>query len=147
MMTLERPARCVEEVPVMFIATLGAAGFHMELPEEIRALNPLSPGARPPTSAEAAEARYLVAWSCARPAAVGAFIDRYDYHSSLDVRRVIHVSGSTRGMLDLIRWMRADADCAGRKLIGEVDARNVSFQRFLRHISDYRMTRYIVEFV
>ena len=70
--------------------------------------------------------------------------DEYDFHSASDVRSILYLAGSRRAVVDLLRWVRADARSCGRRAIGSFDADNTALANVLRVIGDVQ-TRIVME--
>jgi len=128
------PRRAIEEVPALIIAALEAAGRMPKLSEHVERMGNV-PGRRPPTLQEVAALRWLCLWEGPvrfergtgeplQPQGVLAFRDVFDYHTSSDVREVIHLVGTGRAVYELIDFARSDAKASGRRIIGAVDLAN-----------------------
>lgn len=114
-------SRSVERVPALFVGLLEEAGKLPSLPRFVDAHGEHAK-ARTATLAEVAALTWLVAWDgpkvdangFRKPVGVGAYRDVYDYHTASDVREIIHVAGSRRACIDLVRFMMQDkVKCVG----------------------------------
>lgn len=91
--------------------------------------NPNVRGYRQATAGDANALTWLVAWrrgaadstGLRRAAASVAFYDRFDWHSSSEVREIVFMTGSARAIRQLIIALR----CEERRLVGAVDMSGV----------------------
>ena len=79
-----------------------------------------------------------------RVAGLAAFVDRYDYHSSSDVREIVYLAGSPRSVAELVQWIRAEAHVVGRRCLGGFDLENAGLRRMLKRFSGVE-TRIVIE--
>lgn len=135
-------AREVELVPPGFVCLLEQAGLLPHLPEEVVALKQAGTR-RAPTLDDVAALSWLLEWDgpklepggFVRPAGVLAYRDGFDYPSGSDVREVVHVAGSRRAVINLLRYTLTESRACGRRLIGSVDSRNAPMIRVLTALS------------
>jgi hypothetical protein len=127
--------RSIEPVPALVIGALEKAGSLPLLPPALRR-EPV----RQATLDEITALTWLVAWEgpalddvgqFGKAAGVAAFVDRYDPHTSGDVREIVHIAGSRRAVVDLIRWMHQGALEQRLRLIGAFDASNQAMTRLV----------------
>ena len=132
-MLLVEHTHAVERVPALFVSQLFAQGVLPVVPADVVAAARV-PERREMTIQEAADLTWIVAGPFHRPRGVGAFRDVFDHHTSCDVREVIHVAGSKRGVVELLRYMDADARVHDRRCVGVVGAGNGDMARLLTRL-------------
>jgi hypothetical protein len=150
-MAVATERRRIEKVPVLVIGLLEAAGKMPRLPQHVLDLEQQG-NRRDPALSEAAALTWLLLWDgptlegadVARPAGAAAYRDVFDYPSGSDVREMIHVCGSRRAVIELVRHMRDDARACGLRLIGSIDPGNVAMVHAMRRL-DGIATRVIYE--
>lgn len=121
----------IERVPALYVSQLLAAGKLPSAPAEVVAAARV-PEHRSMTLAEAASLTWLLAGPIDAPRGVAAFRDVYDFQASSDLREVTHVAGSARGVVELVRFLIADA--APFRCIGCVDRSNLTMIRLLERL-------------
>ena len=144
-------SRTIQVVPALFIGLLEAAGKLPRLPSAIATLG-IGGDQRQATLRECAALSWIVEmrggvldeYGIGDVLGVGAYRDVYDYHTSSDVREIVHVAGTRRAIVNLIEYMRAGAHEQGRRVLGVVDAMNLPMQRLLLRL-DGRVTRVVIE--
>lgn len=142
--------RAVERVPALFVGLLEDAGKLPLLPSPIASLGQHGTH-RPATLTEVAALSWIVAWDgpkldangFRKAAGVAAYRDVFDYHTSSDVREIIHIAGTRRGTIDLLRYMRAEANALGLRCIGSVDLDNTAMVAVLQQMGT--LTRVVFE--
>ncbi len=146
------PARReIERVPALLVGFLDAAGDLPRLPPSVEAMVQFGIR-RDATLAESSALSWLIAWKGARrPGAlyrqvsgVAAYRDCFDYPSGTDVREIVHIAGSRRATVDLLRWMVGDARAQERRAIGSIDKRNRAMGDVLFRMG-HRTTRIVWE--
>lgn len=146
-----QPVRSIERVPALFIGLLEEAGKLPALPGHIERLG-RNVRRRNASLAEVAALTWLVAWDqpkinvqgFVKPCGVAAYRDAFDYHTASDVRELIHVSGTARGVRDLVLFIRNEARKEKRRLMGSIDIENLEMAEALK-LWDGVMTRVVFE--
>lgn len=140
----------IEQVPPLLVCLLQDAG---KLPASPTLPKPDVFGYRVPGLAEMLDLKWVAKWDQrGRVDSMGfrdcdglaAYRDTFDFHTASDVREFVYLAGSRRASIELIRWMRRDAQLAGRRLIGTFDAENEKLRRFLER-SGCQCTRVVYE--
>lgn len=129
----------IERVPCMLIQTL--RDKIPPLPGDIAAMS-FRAGRRNPTPTEAGAFTWVLAHRGEFDEIDGilAYHDRFDWHTSSDVREVIYVAG--QATLAMLKWLRANT--MKRRLIGNLDTGNVRMARAIATLG-WKPTRTIFE--
>lgn len=137
-------SRCIIEVPLGTIRTLDRIGALPRLPQEITNAQ-VSPHRREPTPDDMICLRWLLViegkdtgWESAfqipRVVGVGAFWNRYDFHSGTDASEIIHLAGSRRAIRELVVRICEIAKADGRHVFGSIGGANIELRRMLRKL-------------
>jgi RimJ/RimL family protein N-acetyltransferase len=120
--------RRISRVPALHVSQLFVAGDLPGAPDDVlRAAD--VPERRDMTISEAAALTWLLCGPTEKPLGVAGYRDVYDYQTSSDVREVTHLAGSARAVVDLVRFLIADAKM--RRCTGRMDAGNERMIRLL----------------
>lgn len=96
------------------------------LPDHIAAMNNRE-RVREATGEEIAALRWMISGSREHPRGVMAVREVFDYHTSADALEVVHVTGTARGQIDLLKRAHEMARSKGQTLIGQIDVQNRAF--------------------
>lgn len=129
----------IERVPCMLIQTL--RDKIPPIPGDIAAMS-FRLGRRKPTPSEAGEFVWVLAHRGEFDEVDGilAYHDRFDWHTSCDVREVIYVAGPAT--IKMLKWLRANT--MKRRLIGNLDNGNTRMARAIAAIG-WKPTRAVFE--
>jgi hypothetical protein len=115
--------RAIEVVPALLVSLLHDCGKLPPIPNE-----PTEEGFafRRPTLNDMQSVSWLAYWESSRVdqdgfrqvAGLAAFTDRYDWHGSQNVRELLSIRGSHRAVVELTRWLIAEAKRDGRRFCG-----------------------------
>lgn len=125
-MTVLLARRRIEAVPLALVATLDLEGRIPALPHSIEETQDRGT-AEMPTPTDLLSLSWVLDWDGRTVFAYAAYRDEYDFHSASRVRRVVHIAGSARGCVDLVRWMTKTAN----GIVGEVGAGNAEMRTLL----------------
>jgi hypothetical protein len=116
-------SRSVQVIPALLVMMLYDLGLLPDIPNKPE---PGALGFRLPLLADMDAVKWLASWEGARTdehgfrkvAGLASFKDYYAVHDSADVREILALRGSPRALLELVYWMRDDAERHNRCLIG-----------------------------
>ena len=132
--------RQIEKVPALFVSLLKDEG---KVPPFPRPHDTTLFGYRAPGLQEMVNQEWVVEWGLqGRVGAFGfnpvvglaSFRDRYDEHTTSDVREILCITGSRRAVIDLFLWLRADAARVKRRLMGSFDPDNAGMVALLKRL-------------
>jgi hypothetical protein len=86
---------------------------------------------RPARIDEVSAYAWLVEWDGATVAGFDAYEDRYDPHTSSDVRDIVCLNGSRRAAYNLLKHIVEDARLRGLRTMGAIDLDNVTLAAIL----------------
>lgn len=104
----------------------------------------LAPHFRRPSLTEMECEQWHLCWQFGRPIGVLATLDRYDYPSASDVSELIHVAGTRRAVIDLVRFAAENARARHRRIVGSVANGNETMRAVLLKLGA-RETRVVFE--
>jgi hypothetical protein len=125
--------RFIEEVPAVIIASLAVAGLLPQIPSAVDALDE-RPGRRDPLPHETANLRWFVAWEGGRSVGLATLRDVYDFATQRDVRQIMHVAGSRRACVELLRFIFDEADLAGLPVMGDSNIENAAWLDLMERV-------------
>ena len=118
--------RRIEQVPPLLVMLLNDLGKLPPIPNLPRA-GVL--GFRPPTLADMEAFYYAAAWDGSvldadgfrKVSGLATYRDVYDLHSASDVRELCAIRGTRRAVVELVRYLRDDAEAHDRRLVGMIE--------------------------
>ena len=127
--------RGISRVPALHVSQLFVTGDIPSAPDDVVQAAEV-PESREPTIAEFAAVTWLLCGPTEKPLGVAAYRDVYDRQTSSDVREVTHLAGSARAVVDLVRFLIADAK--PKRCTGRMDASNERMIRLLGRLACMR---------
>ena len=138
-------SRCVELLPPLLVMMLNELG---KLPEIPNLPKPGALGFRKPELADMERVKWLASWEGDRTdkdgfrkvAGLASFRDTYDWHEAADVRELLAIRGSRRAVVDLVCWMRDDAEAHDRRLVGLMERNDCGLAQLIARLGGRPMT-------
>lgn len=129
--TASARSRCIDVVPAILVMLLQSAN---KLPIVPQQPNRSAIGFRLAGLTEMERYTWVAQWCGDRVdqngfrnvAGLSAFRDDYDFHTTSDVREIVHLVGSRRAVMMLMKWIIADANQKHRRVIGSFDKKNAA---------------------
>jgi hypothetical protein len=139
-------SRCVEAIPALLTMMLHDLG---KLPDIPNKPVPGALGFRLPTFADMEAVTWLALWEGSRTdehgfrkvAGLASFKDYYSHHDSADVREIVSLRGSPRSLLELMYYMRDDAEVNHRRLVGVFDRWDLGVTNLADRVGGYPTER------
>ena len=147
MLALRAPSRrTVEVVPALLVVLLHDCGKLPPIPNLPRA-GVL--GFRQPTLEDMERFLYAAAWDGSaldadgfrRVAGLATYRDYYRMHDSSDVRELCAIRGSRRAVVDLVRYLRDDAEAHDRRLVGMIERNDGELANLMARFGGKPMTQ------
>ena len=141
--------RTIEVIPALLVALLDGGGKLPPIPNEPQ---PGALGFHKPDLNDMQSVKWLALWEgpCLdedgfrKVAGLATFRDFYHWHSASSVREVCAIRGSRRAIVELLRWMHADAASNSRRMVGEIERFDCGLEKLISKLGWYpvRLTRW-----
>lgn len=140
-MIASRVDRRIRQVPCLHIAQLAAANLLPSLPNDVEAAMGMK---RMPTLNEASMLSWLLYGDVEKPLGVAAYRGAYDFMTGSDAKEIVHIAGTQRAVVELMRHMVEHAQRKGLRVIGSVHLENRPMMALLSGLG-YVRTRIVFE--